>query len=123
MKCPVCRAAVKETDQECACGELLTSWAKVRRHDHALRQHGLRRAAAGDHLGALVAFLEVALTSPLDGTCLVDAARALVHLGRAEDALRVLGHAGPRSASAAQALAGAIRSQAASAPAAPDPAE
>lgn len=121
MNCPVCDRAVRDTDQECACGELLTTWTNLRRGGHALRQRGLVLAAAGDHVGATLSFLEAALTNPLDDLSLVDAARALVHLGRTEEALVWLKHAAarPGSRAAAAALLQAIEALPSRGPGAP----
>jgi hypothetical protein len=105
MKCPICEAPAKDTDQECGCGEVLTTWANIRRGGHALRQRGLVLAGEGDYVGAALSFLEAALTNPFDDKSVLDAARALVPLGRSEDALRLLGHAAARPASRATATA------------------
>lgn len=111
-RCPICEAPLRGSEPECACGESLASWQTLDRASHVLRQRGLALAAEGDHLGALVAFLEAALTDPLDGASLVDAGRALAHLGRDADALRLLGHAAARPTHrAAAAVARAVETR------------
>jgi tetratricopeptide (TPR) repeat protein len=93
MKCPTCGQPVKDAAAECTCGEPLTPWRTLAWAGETLRRRGLALAGQKDYLGAVVAFLEAALTTPQDGQSLVDAARALYHLGRADEALRLLGHA------------------------------
>jgi hypothetical protein len=92
MKCPVCDQPVRDRDQECVCGELLPQWRLIAASGEALRQRGLVLASQGDYVGACISFLEAALTNPLDGGSVVDAAKALFHLGRPDDALRLLRH-------------------------------
>jgi len=89
-QCPACGAAVKSTAAECACGESLAAWRTVAWSGATLRDRGLTLATTGDFLGAAVALLEGALTNPLDDASLVDAARAMIRLGRFEDAVRWL---------------------------------
>jgi tetratricopeptide (TPR) repeat protein len=121
MNCPTCGQPVRDADTECVCGEVLTQWRRMAGNGAALRQHGLALAGAGDFLGAALAFLEAALTTPLDGTGLVDAAKALYHLGRPDDALRWLGHAESlHPAGGAAAVAAAIRTLQAQAQAPPE---
>jgi tetratricopeptide (TPR) repeat protein len=113
-QCPICSAPVKDQAMECPCGELLTSWSTLRTHGEALRQRGLVLAAKGDHVGALVSFLEAALTAPQDAVSLLDAARSLTLLERYEDAMRLLAHATSKPATrpAAEAIAVAIKARA-----------
>jgi tetratricopeptide (TPR) repeat protein len=108
-QCPVCGAAAKPTAPECACGESLAPWRTITASGSALRDHGLALAAAGDFLGAAVVLLEAALTNPLDAVSLVDAARAMIRLGRGEDAARWLEAA--KSAPGAAALLAVARQQ------------
>jgi tetratricopeptide (TPR) repeat protein len=91
MNCPVCDATVLASDLECGgCRESLVPWNTMRKGGEALRQRGLAAAALKDYVGALASFLQAALTNPFDERSMLDAARALVHLNRAEDADRVL---------------------------------
>lgn len=104
-QCPVCGAAVRPVDRACACGEVLQPWRTVASIGAALRQRGLALAEQTDYLGACLAFVEASLSNPLDQQSLLDAARALARLGRADDALQFLR---ARSGEQAQALAAAI---------------
>ena len=106
MQCPVCGKMTRISDRECeACGEVLTPWRNLTHFGNALRERGLALAERGDHLGACLAFLEAALTNPLDQESLIDTARALVHLGRPDEALRMLApYNGASSPPAAVAL-------------------
>ncbi|NOX54846.1 MAG: hypothetical protein GXP27_10495 [Planctomycetes bacterium] len=91
MKCPICNTSIRESDFECvSCGELLTSWHSIIGPAHHIRQRGLVQASRRDYVGACVSFLEASLANPLDTVSLVDAAKALVYLGRVDDALRLL---------------------------------
>jgi hypothetical protein len=110
MQCPVCNKPIRKDDRECeACGEVLQPWRTIEFYGSTLRQRGLALAASGDHLGALLSFFEAALANPLDGLSLVDAARALVHLERLDDAERLLaGVRSPDGLKAAAALKQAI---------------
>ena len=123
MQCPVCNKPTRKDDRECeACGEVLQPWRTIEFYGGTLRQRGLALAANGDHLGAMLSFLEAALGNPLDGLSLVDAARALVHLERPDDAERLLaGVRSPEGLKAAAALKQAI--EALRQPAPPPPAE
>src|SRR5262245_39212935 len=119
MICPICGATARDTDLECpSCRESLTTWSTLRRNGESLRQRGLLCAANGDHIGALVSFLESALANPFDEKGLLDAARALVQLGKPEHAERLLIHAlaRPASRTAAEALRDAIRQRSDSSP-------
>ena len=113
MQCPVCGKPVRPADRECeACGEVQTAWRNIEFYGRGLRQRGLSLAERGDHLGACLAFLEAALTNPLDSLSLVDTARALVHLSRPQDALRLLaGVKSPEAVPAANALRAEIERQ------------
>jgi Flp pilus assembly protein TadD len=110
-QCPICSAPVKEQAMECACGELLTSWSTLRTQAEALRQRGLALAAKGDLVGALVSFMEAALTGPQDTASLLDAAKCLALLSRYEDADRMLTHVASKPAlkPAAEAVAALIK--------------
>lgn len=105
----MCEQPVAFPQTECACGELLTPWWKLIERGRVLRQKGLHRAAQGEYLEALVAFLEDTLTNPLDRSSLVDAARALVHLNKPQEALRLLQLSSPQPESKAATLAQAIK--------------
>lgn len=110
MQCPVCGKPTRAADRDCeACGELLTPWRTIEFYGSTLRQRGLALATQGDHLGAMISFLEGALANPLDGLSRVDAARALVHLNRLDDAERLLADMNrPEAQAAAAALKAAI---------------
>lgn len=120
LKCPMCQQPVKFQQPECGCGELLTQWWKMVGYGRAARQQGLKLAAAGDFLGACIAFLEDALANPMERASLVDAARALVRLDRVEEAMRLLKIAGESEPQAATVLQ-AIESLVKASPAAPAP--
>jgi tetratricopeptide (TPR) repeat protein len=109
MKCPLCGESVKDAAAECACGEPLTPWRTLAWAGEALRRRGLALAGEKDYLGAMVAFLEAALTTPQDGQSLVDAARALYHLDRPDEALRLLHHAEALAPGRGAAVARAIQ--------------
>lgn len=102
MHCPICDSVVKDTDRQCACGELLTPWRTISFYGAALRQRGLALAERSDYLGACLSFLEAALTNPMDVESRLDTARALLHMERPDAALRILSGA---SSDAATALA------------------
>lgn len=113
MHCPLCGKPNRPADRECqSCGEVLTPWRNIEFYGRGLRQRGLALAQRGDHLAACLSFLEAALTNPLDSESLVDSARSLVHLGRPDQALRLLaGVKSPRAAPAATALRDEIQRQ------------
>ena len=113
MQCPLCGKPNRPADRECqSCGEVLTPWRNIEFYGRGLRQRGLALAERGDHLAACLSFLEAALTNPLDSESLVDSARSLVHLGRPDQALRLLaGVKAPRAIPAATALREEIQRQ------------
>jgi tetratricopeptide (TPR) repeat protein len=99
-QCPACGAAVKPTAPTCECDESLEPWRVIANSGAALRDRGLALAADGDYLGAALALLPAALTNPFDTASLVDAARALIRLGRNADAVCWLEAAGARPGAA-----------------------
>jgi len=99
-QCPACGAAVKPTAPTCECEESLEPWRVIAHSGAALRERGLALAAEGDYLGAALALLPAALTNPFDTASLVDAARALIRLGRNADAVCWLEAAGARPGAA-----------------------
>lgn len=113
MQCPLCGKPNRPADRECqTCGEVLTPWRNIEFYGRGLRQRGLALAERGDHLAACLSFLEAALSNPLDSESLIDSARSLVHLGRPDQALRLLaGVKAPKAIPAATALRDEIQRQ------------
>lgn len=111
MNCPICANAVDDMAVDCGkCGEAMTPWRTIVTSAGRIHRRGLALAAQHDYLGACLAFFEAALSNPLDADGVVDAARALVHLGRTDDALRLLAHAQRRNPKGnASQIAAAIR--------------
>ena len=88
--CPLCQAEVKPADRVCPCGEILAPWRNLTFYADTLRQRGLVLARQEDYLGACLAFLVAAVSNPLDRSCLADVVRALVRMGRWEEAREFL---------------------------------
>ena len=110
MRCPACDQPVKDNAPQCPhCDEVLTQWTALARHGSSLRNRGRVFAAQQDYFRACLSFMQAALIDPFDETSILEAAKALFHLGHREDALGWLRLAEARGGKGAAAIAEAIK--------------
>jgi hypothetical protein len=97
MQCPICSETVGDVDLDCAaCHEPLAPWRTLTSSSDRLRERGLLQASQRDFVASGLSFLQAALTNPFDTKSLIDAGRAMLHMNRLDDGLRLLNQARAR---------------------------